>query len=111
MKNANITIPFEDEKLQALRLFAGKKDADIDSELGDAIQKLYEKYVPKDARELVEMMAGADMPRGKAAVKKAVPAKMATVKREPIKDGLANSGILDSGTPGSSAAHGSQNKI
>lgn len=76
MKKSNITIPFEDEKLQALRLFAGKKDADIDSELSDAIQKLYEKYVPKDARELVEMMAGKpDVPKVRTTRKDSAPSK------------------------------------
>ncbi len=54
MKNATVTISFEQEKLSALQFYAGKKDADIQSELDDCLQKLYEKYVPAQTREYIE---------------------------------------------------------
>jgi hypothetical protein len=54
MKNATVSISFEQEKLSALQFYAGKRDADIQSELDDCLQKLYEKYVPAQTREYIE---------------------------------------------------------
>ncbi len=87
MKKTNISIPFEDEKLKALRLFAGKKDADVEGELEDAVQKLYDKYVPKDARELVELMAGGDA-KAKAPAKKAPVVKESPAVGVPVNTGI-----------------------
>ena len=101
MKKSSITIPFEDEKLQALRLFSGKKNADIDSELEDALQKLYEKYVPKDARELVEMMAGGDT-AAKPRAKKATPPRPPADK---IDTGKAPQPATGAASDPSAAAH------
>lgn len=80
MKKTNISIQIEDEKLKALRLFAGRKDTDIDAELEDALQKLYEKYVPKDARDYIELALGEAQ-----AAAKPKPAKPAVAKPEPKK--------------------------
>mgnify|MGYP001060908676 CR=1 FL=1 len=46
MKNTTLTITFNTEKLDALFFHMGKKDANLQEELNDIIQKLYEKYVP-----------------------------------------------------------------
>jgi hypothetical protein len=58
VKNASVTISYEQEKLRALQFYAGKKEADIQSEMGDFLQKLYEKYVPPQTREYIESLAG-----------------------------------------------------
>lgn len=63
MKKANITIGFEQEKLKALQFYATKKDISLQDELDDALQKLYEKYVPTQTREYIESMADAEKPR------------------------------------------------
>lgn len=57
MKNAAITIQVEQEKLNAIRFYAGKKDSCIEAELEEFIDKLYEKYVPAQTREYIESMA------------------------------------------------------
>lgn len=57
MKNAAITIQVEQEKLNAIRFYAGKKDSRIEAELEEFIDKLYEKYVPAQTREYIESMA------------------------------------------------------
>lgn len=57
MKNATITIQVEQEKLNAIRFYAGKKDSRIEAELEEFIDKLYEKYVPTQTREYIESMA------------------------------------------------------
>lgn len=54
MKNTNLTVSFDAEKLDALTYHMGKKDADIQTELQDTVQKLYEKYVPQATREYID---------------------------------------------------------
>ena len=54
MKQGNLAISFEEEKLAALRRYMGKKDLDLETELTDALTKLYEKYVPAPVREYID---------------------------------------------------------
>ena len=54
MKNTTLTITFNTEKLDALFFHMGKKDANLQEELNDIIQKLYEKYVPLATREYID---------------------------------------------------------
>ena len=65
MKKANITISFDQEKLRALNFYAGKKDTDLQHELNDILQKLYEKYVPVQTREYIESMTEKESPTAK----------------------------------------------
>lgn len=54
MKKEAITIQMDAEKLRAVKRYMEKKDADLDQELGDSLQKLYEKYVPSSVREYID---------------------------------------------------------
>ena len=54
MKKTTLTMSFNKEKLDALSYYMEKKEVDLQSELADTIQKLYEKYVPQPTREYVE---------------------------------------------------------
>lgn len=54
MKQGNLAISFEEEKLAALRRYMGKKELDLEAELTDALTKLYEKYVPAPVREYID---------------------------------------------------------
>lgn len=54
MKNTTLTVSFNTEKLDALTFHMGKRDADLQSELNDTIQKLYEKFVPQATREYID---------------------------------------------------------
>ncbi len=54
MKNTTLNVTFNTEKLDALVFHMGKKEADLQGELNDTIQKLYEKYVPQTTREYIE---------------------------------------------------------
>lgn len=54
MKNATLTVSFESEKLDALTYHMGKKEANLQAELNDTMQKLYEKHVPQATREYIE---------------------------------------------------------
>ena len=57
MKKENITVAMEQEKLRATRRYMKKKDVDIERELADALEKLYEKYVPAPVREYIDESA------------------------------------------------------
>lgn len=51
MKKDAVTIQMDSEKLRAVKRYMEKKDADLEQELGDALQKLYEKHVPAAVRD------------------------------------------------------------
>ena len=54
MKQVNLTITFDEEKLSALKRYMGKKELDLDREMTDALVKLYEKYGPAPVREYID---------------------------------------------------------
>ncbi len=54
MKQAVVTIKYEEEKLNAVRQYMVKKEADFDGELNDVMNRLYEKYVPQAVREYID---------------------------------------------------------
>ncbi len=54
MKQDTVTIGVDAEKLRALKRYMGKKNADLERELQDQLQKLYEKYVPASVREYID---------------------------------------------------------
>ena len=53
MKQANIQITFEEEKLRALRRYIAKRNSTLEAELQKAAQRLYEKVVPVAVREYI----------------------------------------------------------
>ena len=53
MKQANIQITFEEEKLRALRRYIAKRDSTLEAELQKAAQRLYEKVVPVAVQEYI----------------------------------------------------------
>ena len=53
MKQANIQITFEEEKLRALRYYVTKRDSTLEAELQKAAQRLYEKVVPAAVQEYI----------------------------------------------------------
>ena len=57
MKKATLTISFDSEKLDALTYHMSKKDADLQTELEDTVQKLYEKHVPATVRDYIDETA------------------------------------------------------
>lgn len=73
MKLAAITIKYDEEKLNAIRQYMGKKDADFEAELNEVLGKMYEKYVPQAVREYIES-------RGN------VPPSIQKANRPPVKN-------------------------
>ena len=54
MKKETIAISLEAEKLRAIKKYMEKKEADLQEEMADQLQKLYEKYVPANVREYID---------------------------------------------------------
>ncbi|MDD4511243.1 MAG: DUF6103 family protein [Oscillospiraceae bacterium] len=70
MKKTTLSIGIEQEKLNATRFYAEKKDANIEAELEEFLGKLYEKYVPAATREYIESMAAMAEVSAKPAAKR-----------------------------------------
>ena len=68
MKKTTLSISVEQEKLNAIRFYAEKKDTNIEDELEEFLVRLYEKYVPATTREYIESMdsLAATQPRASA---------------------------------------------
>ncbi len=54
MKKATVTIPYDEEKLAALRIYMQRKDTDLDSELLAQLDRLYVRFVPAGVQEYLK---------------------------------------------------------
>ena len=54
MKQINISVSFDDEKLRALNKYLKKKELTAEAELAAALLHLYEKHVPAAVREYID---------------------------------------------------------
>lgn len=54
MKKDVIRISVDAEKLRAVKRYMEKKEVDLEGELEDQLQKLYEKHVPINVREYID---------------------------------------------------------
>ena len=54
MKQINISVSFDDEKLRALNKYLNKKELTAEDELTAALLHLYEKHVPAAVREYID---------------------------------------------------------
>lgn len=53
MGNIKITVEVEAEKYKALQQFGSKKNLNIEKELTDTFEKLYQKVVPAPVKEYI----------------------------------------------------------
>ncbi len=53
MKNITFTIPYDEEKISALKMFLEKKSLKLEDELKATVDRLYEKQVPATVREYI----------------------------------------------------------
>ena len=54
MKKDTIAISIDAEKLRAIKKYMQKKEADLQKEMAEQLQRLYEKYVPANVREYID---------------------------------------------------------
>lgn len=55
MRKTNVSIIYDDEKLNAIRLYMSQRDLDFKEELEKSVDSLYAKYVPSNVREFIDM--------------------------------------------------------
>ena len=62
MKKTMVTIPYDDEKLTAIKVFLSKKNLDLIKELTACMDGLFKKYVSPDVRSYLELKDGGALP-------------------------------------------------
>ena len=55
MKKTSVSIMYEDEKLNAVKIYMEQRDLDFKEELEKSVDSLYAKYVPANVREFINM--------------------------------------------------------
>ena len=60
MKKDSITIPYDEEKLAALRLYLEQKGQSVGQEMSSAVDALYAKAVPGNVREFLDLRSGME---------------------------------------------------
>ena len=60
MKKDSITIPYDEEKLAAMRLYLGQKGQSVEQEMVSALDTLYAKAVPSNVREFLDLRSGME---------------------------------------------------
>lgn len=58
MKKATITISYDEERLNALKLYLSQKGTSVEDELNKDMDTLYAKSVPAGVREFIELRNG-----------------------------------------------------
>lgn len=55
MKQTNIQISYDEEKLMAINLYINQKGSELNSELIICLDNLYKKYVPVNVRDFIDL--------------------------------------------------------
>lgn len=72
MKKVNITLVFDDDRLDALEFSLRKEHSSVQARMDDALKQLYEQTVPESVREYLDSKA-VPAPKPKRTVKSAAP--------------------------------------
>lgn len=100
MKKVNITLTFDDERLDALEFSLRKENSSVQERMDDALQKLYEKAVAEPVREYLDSRAAPaakEKPRRPAkATSKAPVAPPVSTRPEAKPPAPASAGALPS---------------
>ena len=59
----SVTVSVNAEKLAALEMYLGQKNLNLSDELERFSEQLYQKYVPSNVREFIELTAVKKPPR------------------------------------------------
>ena len=72
IKKVPINFSYDEEKLNALKIYLAQKGATLEEELEKATEIVYAKYVPQNVREFIEMRSGRVTPAPKRRKKEPV---------------------------------------
>ncbi len=59
----SVTVSVDAEKLTALEMYLGQKNLKLSEEFEKFSEQLYQKYVPSNVREFIELTAAKKPPR------------------------------------------------
>lgn len=62
MKKTSVSIMYDNEKLNAIRLYMSQRDLDFKEELEKSVDSLYTKYVPANVRKFIDMKSSQIKP-------------------------------------------------
>ena len=62
MKKTSVSIMYEDEKLNAVKMYMEQRDLDFKEEFEKSVDALYAKYVPANVREFIDMKGSQTKP-------------------------------------------------
>jgi len=88
MKKVSISFTYDEEKLNAVRMFLAQKNVELENELSEFMEGLYKKQVPAGVREFIEMM---EVQAGREKDKRKPPARP-TPQSAPIHPPLRGQG-------------------
>ena len=57
MSKIEVTLTFDDEKLDALEFYLQKENSTVQKRMDEALRRLYEEMVPEEVREFVDRKA------------------------------------------------------
>ena len=75
MSKIEVTLTFDDEKLDALEFYLRKENGTVQKRMEEALRKLYEEMVPEEVREFVDRKAAAARDRSRRSAPKPAPAR------------------------------------
>ena len=62
MKQAALSVSFDEERLAALRLYMSQKEMAVETAMTQALEQLYLKYVPSNVRDFISMRSAQAAP-------------------------------------------------
>lgn len=62
MKKTSVSIMYDDEKLNAVKLYMSQRDLNFKEELEKSVDTLYSKYVPTNVMEFIDMKSSQAKP-------------------------------------------------
>lgn len=72
IKKVPVNFSFDEEKLNALKIYLAQKGVPLEDELEKATETVYAKVVPQNVREFIEMRSGRVIPAPKRRKKEIV---------------------------------------
>lgn len=72
IKKVPVNFSFDEEKLNALKIYLAQKGVPLEDELEKATETVYAKVVPQNVREFIEMRSGRVIPTPKRRKKEIV---------------------------------------
>lgn len=86
MRKDSIIIPYDEEKLAALRLYLEQKGQSVEQEMVSAVDALYAKTVPGNVREFLDLRSGME-PKTAERRKRSRP----STPQEPVPESVTES--------------------